>query len=443
MPISSFMGLQTSLRGLIANQQALNTVGHNVANANVEGFSRQEAVLTAMGALVVPANSGVTGAGAQLGTGVDVTGIRRIRDQFLDLQFRGQNMTLADAGTRTNSLEQAELGFAEPSDNGINKLLDRFWNAWSALAQNPANASARTTVLQTANTLAGAFQSVNAQLTTVAAQAQDEFARITGPAGDVEVWAQELAKLNETIASAVAVGQAPNDLLDRRDLLIDKLSGLAQVSVRENGDGSVRVDFGGVALVDPAAPGGYTWPQTLTRPGGKLGALQDLASATGPALTFRSRLDAVAADLVARVNALHSTGPAGIAFFDPAGVTAGAINVTATAATLQPGTTGDAERNDIANAIAQLRGGSVNRAYGALVSEVGGIVRRARSDEAIQQSLVDNINDRRQSVQGVSPDEEMTNMIRFQRGYQASARTMSTLDEMLDTLINRTGRVGL
>lgn len=442
MPISSFMGLQTSLRGLIAHQQSLNTTGHNIANANTAGYSRQEAVLTAMNALVVPANSGITGAGAQLGTGVDVTQIRRIRDSFLDVQFRSANMQLGGAAAKSNSLEQIELSFAEPSDDGINALLRQFWNAWSDVANAPEPAPARTAVVEAGNALAAAFQTIAEQLTKVAAQAQSEYDRITGANGDVEIWARELAELNDTIAHAVIVGQAPNDLMDRRDLLIDRLSELAQVSVTNLESGAVRVDFGGVSLVDPAAAGGFTWPQTLTRPGGKLGALEDLAAPTGPALSFLRRLDAVAADLVARVNTIHS-GPGGVNFFDPAGITAGRITVIATEATVVRGSTADVGRNDIALALAQLRAGSVDRTYTALIAEVGGVVKSNLNTEANQQSLVDAIENRRQSVQGVSADEEMTNMIRFQRGYQASSRMMSTLDQMLDTLINRTGTVGL
>jgi flagellar hook-associated protein 1 len=443
MPISSFMGLQTSLRGLIAHQQAINTTGHNLANANTVGFSRQEALLAAMPALTVPANSATTGAGAQLGTGVDVLAIRRIRDSFLDIQYRAESMQLGNASTKSQSLEQAELAFAEPSDNGINELLGQFWNAWSQLSQAPeAGSAARTNVVRMASSLASAFQTVYAQLTTVATQATDEYNKITGPAGDVDVWARELAQLNDTISHAVAVGQSPNDLMDRRDFLIDRLSELAQVSVRDLGTGALRVDFGGVTLVDPAAAGGYTWPQTLTSPGGKLGALQDLGSATGPALTYRARLDAVVTDFVTRVNAIHAA-PTGVNFFDPAGTTADRISVVATAATIVTGSDGTAGRNDVASAIAQLRGGTVDRNYSSLVAEVGSDVKSIRNSEKIQQALVDAIEDRRQSVQGVSPDEEMTNLIRFQRGYQASARTMTTLDEMLDTLINRTGKVGL
>ena len=442
MPISSFMGLQTSLRGLIAHQQAINTTGHNIANSNVAGYSRQEAVMAAMPALTLPVNSGTTGYGAQLGTGVDVLQIRRIRDSFLDIQYRAENMQLGGQATKSRSLEQAELAFAEPSDNGINELLGEFWDAWSDLALAPEQDPARTNVVRMAASLASAFQTIYDQLTTVATQATEEYDAITGPAGDVDVWARELAQLNDTISHAVAVGQSPNDLLDRRDFLIDRLSELAQVSVRDLGNGALRVDFGGVTLVDPAAAGGYTWPQTLTSPGGKLGALQELGSPTGPALTYRARLDAVVADLVTRVNAIHSA-PTGVNFFDPAGTTADRITVVATAGTIVTSSDGTRGRNDVATAIAQLRGGSIDRTYSSLVAEVGSDVKSVRNREAVQQALLDAIEDRRQSVQGVSTDEEMTNLIRFQRGYQASARTMTTLDDMLDTLINRTGKVGL
>jgi flagellar hook-associated protein 1 FlgK len=443
MPISSFMGLQTSLRGLIAHQQSLNTTGHNIANANTAGYSRQEAVLSAMNALVVPANSVITGAGAQLGTGVDVTQIRRIRDTFLDVQFRSANMQLGGAAAKSNSLEQVELSFAEPTEDGINQLLGQFWRAWSDVANVPEpSAASRIAIVEAGNSLAAAFQTVHAQLTKIAGQAQTEYDRITGANGDVEIWARELSELNETIAHAVIVGQSPNDLMDRRDLLIDRLSELAQVSVTNLESGAVRVDFGGVTLVDPAAAGGFTWPQTLTRPGGKLEALQDLAAATGPALSFLRRLDTIAADLVTRVNAIHS-GPTGVNFFDPAGLTAERLTVVATSATIVTGSRPDSGRNDIVTAIAQLRGGTIDRGYSSLIAELGGVVKSNLNTEANQQSLVDAIENRRQSVQGVSADEEMTNMIRFQRGYQASSRMMSTLDQMLDTLINRTGTVGL
>jgi len=436
---SSFFGLQTSLRGLLTQQQALDLTGHNIANANTQGYSRQEALLEPTRPYVLPANSVNTGAGAQLGSGVDVAAIRRIRDQFLDLQYRAQQMSLGDATARTNSLDQVEGAFAEPSDDGLAAQLKNFWDAWSAVANAPENAGARSALVTTAQTLTAAFRTISDQLTTVAQQAQDEYDAITGANGDVANMASELAGLNRAIGDAVFRGQQPNDLMDRRDQLVDRLSQLAQVSVTDTGDSRWRIDFGGVTLVDPSTPTGYTWPQTLTTPGGKLGALLDLASATGPALTYRTQLDGVAADLVRSVNALHTSTP----FFDPTGTTAATISVVATSATVQTGSGTASGENDVAQAIARLRGGTTDQLYQSLVARIGTESQAAGRAQSTAQSLVDSIDGRRQSVAGVSLDEEMTNLIRFQRGYQASARTMTTMDEMLDTLVNRTGKVGL
>ena len=437
---SAFFGLQTSLRGLLTQQQALDVTGHNIANANTAGYSRQEAVLEPTRPYVVPSNSVNTGAGAQLGSGVDVAAIRRIRDGFLDLQYRAQQMSLGDATARTASLDKVEGAFAEPTDDGLAAQLSRFWDAWSDVANAPENAGARSALVTTAQTLTASFQTISDQLASVAQQAQDEYDAITGASGDVASIASELAGLNRAIGDAVFRGMEPNDLMDRRDQLLDRLSQLAQVSVTDTGNSRYRVDFGGVTLVDPATPAGFTWPQSLSRaPGGKLGALADLASATGPALTYRTQLDAVAADLVRSVNALHTSTP----FFDAAGTTAATIAVLATTATVQTGSGRASGENDVAQALARLRGGGTDQLYQALVARIGTEAQAAVRAWSTAQSLVESIEDRRQSVAGVSLDEEMTNLIRFQRGYQASARTMTTIDELLETLITRTGRVGL
>src|SRR5207302_655544 len=137
--ISTFTGLQTSLRGLLAHQQAIDTTSHNVANANTDGYSRQEAILDPAEAMLV-----VTGTGnvAHLGSGVTVDGYRRIRDSFLDLQYRAQNMQVGDQETRSTQLDQVELALSEPGDNGISAQLAQFWNGWGDLSNSPDDVAA-------------------------------------------------------------------------------------------------------------------------------------------------------------------------------------------------------------------------------------------------------------------------------------------------------------
>jgi flagellar hook-associated protein 1 FlgK len=439
MPISTFMGLQTSLRGLLAHQQAIDTTSHNVANANTEGYSRQEAVLSPTEAFQVIGGA-KTG---HLGTGVSVDGYRRIRDAFLDLQYRAQAMQVGDQETRSTQLDQVELVLSEPGENGISNQLAKFWSGWGDLTNSPDDIAARQALIDQAKNLAASFKGVDTQLSTVKSQATAEYAAITGPGGDVPAIANEIASLNAAIKQFNANGDSPNDLMDRRDNLLDKLSKLAQVRVTDLGNGSINVDLGDAAT-PLVADTTVTWPQTLTTPGGKLGALIDIAKTGGTIDSYRADLNNVVAVLANAVNLLHNPGGTGTNFFNyTAGSEAATLSVAVTSATVKTSSTGAAGANDVALAIAALRGGTADKLYTSFVTRIGGDLKNAQRGEANANVLLNSIEDRRQSTSGVAMDEEMTNLVRFQRGYQASARTMSTMDQMLDTLINRTGIVGL
>ena len=439
MSVSTFMGLQTTLRGLLAQQRALDVTSHNVANANTPGYSRQEAVMGAAEAFRIGGGAVQGGGGAQLGTGVEVTAYRRIRDTFLDLQFRAQSMRLGGYAAQSRSLDQVELALAEPGSNGIAAQLERFWSGWSDLANTPDSAATRQALVEHARALAQGFATLDGQMATVAQQAADEYAAIVAPGGEVALIAGEVAQLNASIRAAVTSGSQPNDLLDRRDLLLDRLATLGQVSTSDPGDGTLTVSFGDAA--SPLVAGTtVTWPQALTAPGGKLGALTALAPTIAG---YRSDLNAAARTLADAVNAIHNGGSGTDFFTYTPGAEASTLTVAVTPAGVRTSTTASPGANDVALAIAGLRGGAADQAYASLVSRIGNDVREASRQESNAQRLLDAVADRRDSTAGVSLDEEMTNLLRFQRGYQASARAMSTLDEMLDVLINRTGRVGI
>jgi flagellar hook-associated protein 1 FlgK len=436
--ISSFFGLNTALRGLLAQQQALDVTAHNIANGATEGYTRQSAVMAASQALRVT-TPGQAGSVGYIGSGVEVQQFTRIRDQFADLQFRAQNMGLGQSETTSTLVGEAELNLSEPSDTGLSQLLGKFWSAWDDLSNNPESPATRQALVNQAQLLSDRINSLNTQLTGVRTEAQSQYAQLTGANGDVASLANEIAQLNVSIKAAVSSGGQPNDMFDRRDAAIDKLSKLAQVRVTDLGQGTIKVDFGDAAtpLVDDTT---VTWPQALTAPGGQLGALLKLGDATaaGTITGYLADLDGFANQLSTSVNALHP------GFFS--GATSATITVAVNASTVTASALGPpapAGANDIALAISKLRGGSADTLYTNLVAKIGGDARTANQQQATAKALVGQASDRRQSVAGVSMDEEMSNMVKFQRGYQASARVMSTLDEMLDTLINRTGRVGL
>ncbi len=450
MPISSFYGMQTSLRGLIAQQRMIDTTGHNLANASTVGYSRQEATLAASHALQLQVSGSQSATGAHLGSGVDVQGFRRIRDQFLDLQFRGQNTSLNDWKAQTEALDTAELALAEPGDTGINAQLANFWNAWSDLSKSPDSLAAKQALVQKAGALTDAIHTVRSQMVAAQETAQGQYDSIAGPGGEVEKIANELAGLNKTISSYLRNGDSPNDLMDRRDLLLDQLSGYGQVSVEQLDGGSLNVSF-----VD--ASNGSTYPivsdQTADwagppvggwNPGGEMGGLLTVGKTPGGTIEgYLASIDSFSKSLADTVNAAY-----GGTFLSYGSPSEGASIQVSAAIQAAPGSvrsgTGASGSNDIAQAISQLRGNAaVDGAYKAFVAKVGGDLNNATRMQGNAQVLADSVENRRQSVQGVSMDEEMSNLVKFQRAYQASARAMSTMDEMLDVLINRTGRVGL
>jgi flagellar hook-associated protein 1 FlgK len=449
MSISTFVGIQTSLRGLLAQQRALDVTGHNISNASTVGYTRQEAALVATAPLNVTA--GGMANGGMLGTGVDVQSYRRVRDQFLDLQYRAQNMQLGEQSGRSSALQDVELAFAEPGENGIANALDQFWSSWSDVTNSADSGAARQGAIDKGRTLAQQINDLQASLAGARQRAADELSQTAGAGGQISQISSDLASTLNAIRGAEMTGAQPNDLYDRRDLLLDQLSSLGQVSVTPSPAGGVDVSLGGVPIVDTDDTTGIasvpvtSFPMTFTTsPGGRLGALLDLSSATGSIASYQTDLTAMAQSLVSSVNGIYSAS--GTNFFtsttNAAGLPEIDVNPALTAATLAAGIGGPAD-NSIAMSIAQLTGGDADTRYRQLVTRMGNEVSQAKRQEATAQVLTDNLKDRRDSVSGVSLDEEMSNIIRFQRAYQASARAMSTTDEMLDTLINRAGRVGL
>jgi flagellar hook-associated protein 1 FlgK len=450
MSISTFTGIQTSLRGLLAQQRALDVTSHNIANASTVGYTRQEATLAASAPLPVYTSGGAT-AGA-LGTGVDVQSYRRVRDQFLDLQYRGQNMSLGDQTARSDALSQVELSFAEPGDNGIANALQKFWDAWGDVSNGPEGAAARQTLVDDARDVTQRINDLQATLAGSRQRAADEYTQLAGAGGDISRIADDLTSTLNAIRSAEMTGAQPNDLYDRRDLLLDQLSTMGQVSVAQSPAGSLDISLGGITIVAAddttgiaSVPAG-TFPLSFAAsPGGQLGALIDLQSATGPIGSYQTELAAMAQSLSDSVNAVY--GATGTNFFTFGVGTTGLpeihLNEPAINSTTLVGGLGGLSDNSIALTISNLRGGDADKRYQQLVTRMGNEVAQVDRAKATAQVLTDNLKDRRESVSGVSLDEEMTNIIRFQRAYQASARAMSTTDEMLDTLINRAGRVGL
>ncbi|MBV9822085.1 MAG: flagellar hook-associated protein FlgK, partial [Actinobacteria bacterium] len=340
------------------------------------------------------------------------------------------------------------------SDNGLAEQLNDFWNSWAAVANNPGDLAARNVVLQKAASLTSSINQTSANLDRLT---QSVTQQASAASVEINTAAAALAQLNGDIAVTSASGGNTNALADQRDTLLLKLADLTGAQSTINANGTADVTVGGLSLVSSTTASTVSLSagnQILVggSPAGPAGGtLQGLADGLTTELpAYAAQLDSVAAALASTVNASQSGG------YDLAGNPGGPMFGGSTAATLTvvvtnpanlaaSGTPGGNLDASVALAMSQL-GSSASgpdAAYRGLVGTLATDVQRANQQAAVQQAVTNNIDELAQSSAGVSFDEETTNLLTYQRAYQASSRVMSTVDETLDLLINHTGRVGL
>ncbi len=466
---STFFGLSTALSGLVTHQRALNTTTHNIANVNTEGYTRQRVNMEASLAFPQPAVNTEVAPG-QIGTGVQIAEYARLRDQFVDLQYRAQAAAHGQFDARSATLDRLNQVIDEPGDTGITDLLSRFWGSWQALSLNPESSATREAVRAAGDLLAQGFQDTRAQL--VASQTEAD-TRITATVDQLNLWAGQINDLNQAIAKVNAVGMSPNDLMDQRDLLIDGIAAAGNVAVTTPGpNGKISLAFGGQVLVDgtsdtvnPVAVSGAgvvtVGAGVATVTDGSLRGLIDVRDTViGGAGGYIAALDQIAATVITQVNARHAAGFAldgstGNQFFQGADAASmaiaagvqGSADLIAASATAA-GVPGDA---DNAVSLAQLQyvvmpiganTTTMGGAWAAWVSRLGVDTDQATRLAEVQQGVLDVATARRDAVGGVNMDEEVADMVRFQKSYNAAARMITTLDSMLETIVSRMGIVG-
>jgi flagellar hook-associated protein 1 FlgK len=444
----------TALR---TQQRALEVTSHNIANVNTDGYTRQRAVLSPTAPLVI--TDGI------FGTGVSLVDVQRMRDAYADAAYRRDTAMEGRYQTRHDLLSRVETVLGEPGEAGLGAVLDRFFSAWSDLSSDPTGSPQRSAVLDAGQELADEFRRLSAALAIVRADAETQLGDSVDRANAL---AAEIATLNADIVAAESGGRTASDLRDARGRALDELASLAPIEVIEQANGSARVVLDGFGLVDgtnaarleATVIGGETVVRSqggalrLPLSSGSLAGLLEVLN--GDISTARGALDLLAADLVAEVNALHRTGtnPAGatgVDFFDPAGTLASTLSLSAAVAgdpdQVAAGTGSPdvvpvyrAGANDVALALAGLRdrpvaGGTFGERFTDLVTRVGATARSVGQTAEVHHVLAEQSLIRRESAAGVSIDEEMVDLIRFQSAYGAAARVITTADEMLESLL--------
>jgi flagellar hook-associated protein 1 len=455
--------LNIARNAIHAHQTAVRIASQNISNAQTPGYSRQRVRL-------VDSDPDSTPFG-RLGTGVRIRDIDRVRDSLLDLSYRREAGRFASFEARHQLLGRVQEILDEPSDTGLAAALDAFFSAWSDLSNQPASDTGRRLVVQRGEQVASTLQGFTDRLDELVQHAR---LRLTTTVQEINRVSQQIASLNQVIAREESGGTTASDLRDERDRLIDSLSQLASVRVIERGNGTVAVMVENSVIVDggeqkrleavgepPVVRAGAV-TLSLATEGSVLGEL--VAALTERIPGSQQRLDALAEMLVVQTNALHSAGflpdgtPGG-AFFDPAATTARDIKVVATAASVaasseatEPNNNrialamaalrGPAAGNDIALGIwsvaqAEMLGGlSAAEYYRGTVAELAVQTRLAEDSVSVFEALSAQLELRRQSVSGVSTDEELIRVMQHQQSYTAAARLVTVVDEMVQTILD-------
>jgi flagellar hook-associated protein 1 FlgK len=469
-------------------QKSIQLSSHNVANANTPGYSRVKNVITPGAPYSVPTTNRYVSYG-QVGTGVVSQRIQRFRSEYLDTQIRNETTYKESWSVRQEVLEQAEVIFNEPSSTGVNSRLNAYWTAWHGVATEPGNTATRTSLIETGNDLAKTISDTYRQLQDYQSALNDQVARHVDSINNLST---QIADLNRQIRNVEGVNQQPNDLRDQRDKLLTELSGYINVEIHESENGTTMVGLGGRLLVmdevanqlevaeDPTNFNLYQvqWQDTgnivqaagvplsgglsanaAERLGGKLGGTLIARDLIMP--DQKASLDDIAATLITQVNALHVNGQgldgsSGVSFFSGTDATSIAVNPGLTPANIAAAQYNPASPTipgDGSNALAMARlenallmqsnTASINSFYRSQIAALGQQTSQAILMTQNQQLLVEHLESQQEAIAGVSLDEETVNMLQYQQTYQAAARVMTTVDEMIDTIVNRMGRVGL
>ncbi len=452
-----FFGVESGLRALRTAQAAMDTASHNIANVNTPGYSRQRVEYQVTDPYTVPSQWYKIGA-LQIGTGVQARAITQARDNALDVQVRAGYSDREAQVALQGALTQVEEAVGEPGPNGVNAALTRLFNAFQDLANNAESAPLRSAVVAGAGTLTSTFRQVRERLENVEAGVNT---RLEFSVSEINGIAGQVAALNTDIRKVLAQGDEPNDLRDQRNSLLDALAKKANTTVIPAADGTLTVQIGGVALVRGTIAYPVAGLSSLTA-GGDLvsGEIKGLLDARARVTAYQGSLDGLAAAFIGQVNALHQagrdrTGAPGAALFTGTGASDIAINPAVAAdpdriaAAAGPPAAFAVGSGDNALAIAALAGrkitsGAVSNQtlrdfWGGAAATLGVEVKTLNGSVSGHEAFVKQLEARREAISGVSLDDEMADLMKFQRAYQAAARLISISDEMTATLINSFG----
>jgi flagellar hook-associated protein 1 FlgK len=449
--------LNTSKDALLSHLTAINITGANIANVNTPGYSRLRPVFSSLGS---------TGSGtSEIQLGVKVTDAEGIYDQYVDAQLVQQSQEMGYGDARKSSLDRVEGIFNEAGGSGLNEALTKFWNAWEDLSANPSGQVERDALVSVSDNLASMFCQKADQLLDVQ---QDVNASIADTVTEINSCINDIAQFNDKIVQITNGGGNASDLIDKRQESLKKLGGLIEFNCVQDAGAvtvylsngkplaqsdtawelDVVVNPGNSSLYDVVFKGNTDEPINDVITKGKLGAYLEVRDTS--VAGYLGKLDTLAENLANAVNEQHQLGFDGYGnvggnFFDP--VTEAADMRVAAAITADTGKIAfsGSINSDGANAIeiGRLKDSllmesgttTVSSYYSALMGKVGQDVVDAGWNVDRQTVITTQLENQRQTISGVSLDEEMLNLIKYQMGYNAAGKLCGVVGDMMDTLL--------
>jgi len=452
-------------QSLSVQQEATAIAGQNLANVNNPAYADEQLQIQEATPLETP-----TG---EEGTGVDAVSITSMRDALLDAQIAAEGSVSGSLTSQQSALQEAEAYLDEElsststssstsaatSSNGLTADLSNFFSSLQTLSTDPGNISDRQAVIQSAQQLTEQFNQVSSGLDTVTSDLNSSIqSGVTAANQDLS----QIASLNQQIMEAQNSGGTADQLVDEREKTIENLAGYVNLTTSAQSDGAVNVSIGGMTMVSGGTTlanlqtytdgngnlqvsGQYTGADpafALTLSGGSIEG--SITARDGTVATLGSSINGLATELINQVKAVYPGS-----FFT--GSDAGSIGVNSTLvndpSTFQTGTTGDTGDNRVVLALANLADKTITDAatgfnnqtlsqyYSQAVGTLGSSLQSVNEQLANSTSVAQMLTTQRDSASGVDTDTEMTNLLQFQKAYEASAELISTVNAMLETLV--------
>ncbi|WP_270646646.1 flagellar hook-associated protein FlgK [Paeniclostridium hominis] len=413
--------LQSARTGMSVSQASIQTTSHNINNMNTPGYSRQKVEQSARSAYSYPGYNSTLGAG-QLGTGVEATDITRIRNTFYDFQFRSESHNYGEIEIKYDHYTTMETIFNEPSENGISASINNFFTSWQELSKNPKDKGSKDIVIQNSDYLSKKISQVYNKLDNLSESAQ---IKLNENIKEINGKLDQLKELERHIKLVQGSGKSPNDLLDERDKILDDLSfkmNIQDENVQkllkeklENGKDITEADLKGIKGVSGEIKGSLDMIEKIK--------------------DFKDDVKKLAEGITDNVNKTL-----GIDFFE-----VGDKPILKVKDDILSKKTDINISSEIAQKMYKLKdekvsiGGenmTINNFYNDIIQKLGNETQEVIRNEKNQSKILKDVDNSRLNVSGVTLDEEMINLVQFQHAYNASAKVISTIDSLLNVVIN-------